>query len=162
MERSSEIASKPAALVSSFGKAEPSLLDFSETGNKGSGLGIDFARSLHLNLHRIFPEFGEEQITKGSHLEKVCLVRDGVGRDNISDFVTNLIKDFLCRYTQSIAEEVLDIDRRREVAISKAVFNYTTEVWEPKRYVLPWIDNDYVVLTPKDLLTRDDNWINKR
>jgi len=144
-----------------FPEVKQTWLGFSETGNKGSGLGIDFARSLHLNLHRIFLEFGEEQITKGSHREKVCLVRDGVGRDNVSDFVTNLIKDFLCRYTQSIAEEVLDVDRRREVAISKAVFNFTTEVWEPKRYILPWIDNDYVVLTPKDLLTRDDNWINK-
>ena len=62
-----------------FPEVKQTWLGFSETGNKGSGLGIDFARSLHQNLHRIFPEFGEEQITKGSHLEKVCLIRDGVG-----------------------------------------------------------------------------------
>ena len=26
---------------------------------------------------------------------------------------------------------------------------------------MPWADNDYVILSPKDLLTRDENWINK-
>jgi hypothetical protein len=144
-----------------FPEVKQTWLGFSEAGNEGRGLGIDFARALHQNLHHIFPEFGEEQITKGSHLEKVCLVGDGVGRDNISDFVTDLIKDFLCTYTQSIAEDLLEDHQRRDVAIGKAVFNYTMEVWEPRRYVLPWIDNDYVVLTPKDLLTRDDTWINR-
>jgi hypothetical protein len=144
-----------------FPEVKQTWLGFSEAGNEGRGLGIDFARALHENLHHIFPEFGEEQITKGSHLEKVCLVGDGVGRDNISDFVTNLIKEFLCTYTQSIAEDLLEDHQKRDVAIGKAVFNYTTEVWEPRRYVLPWIDNDYVVLTPKDLLTGDDTWINR-
>lgn len=32
---------------------------------------------------------------------------DGVGRDNISDFTTNLILDFLCRYTEVFAAEYL-------------------------------------------------------
>ena len=41
------------------------------------------------------------------------------------------------------------------------MFNYETEVWEPRTYTLPWIDNDYVILSPKELLTRDENWINK-
>jgi hypothetical protein len=130
-------------------------------GNDGRGLGIDFARALHENLHKLFPEFGTEKITHGSHLEKVCLIREGVGRDNISDFVTNLIKDFLCTYTAIFAEKHLSAAQRRSVAVSNAIFNYETEVWEPKHYSLPWIDGDYVVLSPKDLLTRDENWINK-
>ena len=84
-----------------FPEVKQAWLGFSLAGNQGSGLGINFARALHENLHQLFPEFGAEKITRGSHLEKVCLIRDGVGRDNISDFVTNLIKDFLCGYTET-------------------------------------------------------------
>ena len=37
---------------------------------------------------------------KGKHLEKVCLLKEGVGKDNISDFITNLVKPYLCAYTE--------------------------------------------------------------
>src|SRR5580704_10059503 len=82
-----------------FPEVKQLWLGFSMTGNSGSGLGSDFAKALHENLNVIFSNFGSEQITKGSHLEKVCLVRDGVGRDNISDFTANLIKEYLLTYT---------------------------------------------------------------
>ncbi len=144
-----------------FPEVKQTWLGFSVSGNEGSGLGIDFARALHENLHRLFPEFGAEKITKGSHLEKVCLIREGVGKDNISDFVTNLIKDFLCSYTEAFALQHLKSDQVRVVAINNAVFNYETEAWESRNYSLPRIDGDYVILSPKDLLTRDENWINK-
>jgi len=35
-------------------------------------------------------------------------------------------------------------------------------VWQRRQFTLPWIGGDYVILTPKDMLTRDENWINKR
>jgi hypothetical protein len=144
-----------------FPEVKQTWLGFSLKGNQGSGLGIDFARALHENLHRLFPEFGAEKITKGSHLEKVCLIREGVGRDNISDFVTNLIKEFLCSFTEAFVRTHLTADQVRTVWIKNAVFNYEVEVWESKKHTLPWIDSDYVILCPKDLLTRDENWINK-
>ena len=96
-----------------------------------------------------------------SHLEKVCLVKDGVGRDNISDFTTNLIKDFLCSFTQDFAQKHLPASATRTVAVAKAVFNYETHSWEPRSYGLPWANGDYVILTPRDMLTRDHNWINR-
>ena len=65
--------------------------------------GIDFARALHSSLQILFPEFGSESVTKRSHMEKVCLISEGVGRDNISDFTTNLIKGYLLQYTQAFA-----------------------------------------------------------
>jgi len=144
-----------------FPEVKQTWLGFSQVGNRGSGLGLDFAEALHENLHKLFPEFGSEKITKSSHLEKVCLIRDGVGRDNISDFTTNLIKNSLCEYTQQFAIANLKEEQRRVASISNAVFNYDTEVWEPKTYTLPWFNGDYVLLTPKDILTRDENWINK-
>ncbi len=144
-----------------FPEVKQNWLGFSISGNGGTGLGIDFARALHGNLHKLFPDFGAEKITQGSHLEKVCLISDGVGRDAISDFTTNLITDFLCRYTQTFAMANIGKANLRTVAVNRARFNYHTEVWESAKYTLPWADRDYVILTPKDILTRDENWINK-
>jgi hypothetical protein len=53
-----------------FKEVKQTWLGFSKANNSGSGLGMDFARSLHSNLHRLFPDFGVERITKGSHLRK--------------------------------------------------------------------------------------------
>lgn len=152
------------ALLSSwycFREVKQNWLGFSVSGNGGTGLGMDFARALHSNLNSLFSDFGEEQITEGSHLEKVCLISEGVGRDNISDFTTNLIKDYLCRYTQEFATRHLKPGDVRKVPVSKARFNYETEFWERVMYDLPWVNGDFVILTPKDILTRDENWINK-
>ncbi len=144
-----------------FPEVKQNWLGFSLVGNGGSGLGINFARELHRNLGAVFSDFGGESITEGSHLEKVCLIADGVGRDNISDFVTNLIQDFLCRYTEVFAREHLNGGHVRDVAIERAVFNYNTESWQRRTYRLPWYDGDFIILTPKDMLTRDDTWISR-
>ncbi len=145
-----------------FPEVRQNWLGFSLIGNGGSGLGIGFARELHRNLVAVFSNFGGEIITESSHLEKVCLIADGVGRDNISDFVTNLIQDFLCRYTETFALKYLSEDQIRDVPIDRAVFNYETESWQRRTYRLPWHDGDFIILTPKDMLTRDDTWINRR
>jgi hypothetical protein len=144
-----------------FPEVEQNWLGFSKAGNAGHGLGIDFARALHQSLHTLFADLGSERITKGTHLEKVCLIREGVGRDNISDFVTNLIKGYLCLYTQEFALVNIDSAMLKEIAVRDAEFNYETETWETRVYALPWSDGDFVLLTPKDLLTRDENWINR-
>ena len=110
-----------------FPEVRQTWLGFTETGNRGSGLGSQFASALHENLHKLFGNFGREKITKGSHLEKLCLIRDRVGKDNIIDFTTNLIKGFLCEYTQAFAVEKIDKSLRRKVPVEKSFFNYSTE-----------------------------------
>jgi hypothetical protein len=144
-----------------FREVKQNWLGFSLKGNRGHGLGMDFARALHRNLNTVFRDFGEETITKSSHLEKLCLIRDGVGRDNISDFTTNLIKDFLCEYTQTFAQHHVSPTLRAVVSVPKAVFSYETRRWLPKNYDLPQHDGDFVLLTPRDILTKDDTWINR-
>lgn len=144
-----------------FSEVKQNWLGFSITGNSGTGLGMKFARSLHYNLTKQLQDFGQETISTGSHLEKVCLLEKGVGRDNISDFTTNLILDFLCSYTQNFADKHLTSDKIGKFLINKAVFNYATESWERRSYRLPKVNGDYVILTPKDILTRDENWINR-
>jgi len=144
-----------------FPEVRQNWLGFSLRGNGGTGLGKDFADSLRANLQTLFANFGHESITKSSHIEKVCLVRDGVGRDNISDFTTNLVKDYLCRYTEEFALKHIAAPLRKKVWVQKEHFNYDTQSWGSAQYELPYIGGDFVLLTPKDMLTRDENWINR-
>jgi hypothetical protein len=144
-----------------FPEVRQNWLGFSRRGNRGSGLGSQFAQELHQNLHRVFADFGSERVTRGSHLEKLCLFSDGVGRDHISDFTTNLIKGFLLTYTQSFTKEHIHPSLRMRVRVPRVRFNYSTESWESDAFDLPSFDRDYVMLTPKDMLTKDETWINR-
>lgn len=144
-----------------FSEVRQNWLGFSESGNDGRGLGPKFARALNRNLSAVFSDFGRERITRGSHLEKLTLIDSGVGRDNISDFTTNLIKGFLLDYSQTFAQRHLRKEFRRQFAVDRVRFNYATEVWESANYDLPRFGEDYVLLTPKDILTKDENWIDR-
>jgi hypothetical protein len=144
-----------------FPEVKQNWLGFSLSGNRGRGLGRKFAYALHANLGQLFKSFGEEKITKGSHLEKLCLISDGVGRDNISDFTNNLIHRFLLDFTEKFAKRYIDPHLRRQFTVGKVLFNYETETWESGTYDLPCFQGDYVLLTPRDILTKDETWINK-
>ena len=144
-----------------FREVKQTWLGYSKSGNKGRGLGEDFAKALHGNLARVFASFGTEKITRGSHLEKLCLIADGVGKDSISDFTTNLIKPALLAFTQRFALAHLRPDQRKRVSVPKARFNYETGTWAPAQFELPYARDGYVILTPLDMLTKDDVWINR-
>lgn len=144
-----------------FPEVSQNWLGFSRKGNRGSGLGPDFAAALHHNLHQVFRDFGSETITRGSHLEKLCLLGGGVGRDHLSDFTTNLIKGYLLEYTQAFAREYVDPKLRRTFAIDKVSFDYEARRWRRGQYDLPMFLDDYVLLTPKEILTKDEAWINR-
>ncbi|MGI6443943.1 MAG: hypothetical protein ACOX06_02955 [Candidatus Dojkabacteria bacterium] len=144
-----------------FSEVKQNWFGYSKAGNVGRGLAGDFARSLNENLHHVFTNFSEETITKSSHLEKLCLIKEGVGKDSISDFTTNLIKDYLLSYTEKYAKDNISTRMCKNVLVSRALFNYETESWETREYNLPFYNGDYVLLTPKDLLTKENTWINK-
>lgn len=143
-----------------FPEVKQNWLGFTQEGNSGSGLGLKFAIALNKNLGVIFSDFGEERVTEDSHLEKLCLINSGVGKDNISDFTTNLIKEYLLSYTREFALKYLDKSYLKDFMVSRVRFNYTTETWESDRFTLPTINGEYVLLTPKDMLTKDDTFMN--
>ena len=156
----------------SFKEVKQNWLGFTVDGNDGKGLGPKFAKALHEALGDILDNFGEETITSSSHLEKVALIQNGVGRDNISDFTTNLIKHYLLTFTEGFAKAHLKPNQVKKVRVPRAAFNYNTETWATREYTLPWIEArlgadcapltaDYVILSPLDLLTKDDTWINQ-
>jgi hypothetical protein len=144
-----------------FSEISQNWLGFAGSGNQGRGLGRGFAAALNENLGNIFGSFGKETVTKGSHLEKLCLIREGVGRDCISDFTNNLILEFLLEYTQAFAVKHIAPQLRHKFTVPRVRFNYDTETWESASFDLPRHGNTYVLLTPRDLLTKDDTWINK-
>lgn len=144
-----------------FKEVKQNWLGFSQFGNNGSGLGHEFAVSLYGNLGTVFRSFGEEEITKGHHLEKLSLFDSGVGRDHVSDFTVNLTKRFLLEYTQRFALEHLEPGQRGTFKVPKVWFNYDTESWASEQYELPFYLGDFVILTPKDILTKDEEWINR-
>lgn len=143
-----------------FPEVKQSWLGYTFFGNDGRGLGPAFARALYESLGTILQGFGTEQISQSSHLEKLTLIHPGVGRDNISDFATNLIKHYLLDYTEQFARAHLKPEHCRDVAVTRAWFNYQTHSWATKTYYLPYRNGDYVLLTPMNLLTRDETWIN--
>lgn len=144
-----------------FHEVHQNCLGFCESGNRGVGLGLGFASALSQNLGDLFKDFGQEQVTRGSHLEKLMLIRGGVGKDKISDFTTNLIKGFLVRYTEAFAIKHVPEAKRKRVSVSHVEFDYNFGSWKSGIFDLPWLNGDYILLTPEDILTKDDTWINK-
>ena len=143
-----------------FPEVKQNWFGYSKVGNSGSGLGKNFGQSMSSSMHIVFDDLGKERITQSTHLEKAGLFEIGVGKDNISDFTTNLIKEFLLSYTETFAIENIDTKFLRKINVAKVYFDYNLERWMPKEFTLPYLDKDYVILTPRDILTKDDNWIN--
>jgi hypothetical protein len=143
-----------------FHEVKQNWLGYSTLGNAGSGLGLDFAKSFSSNLKIVFDDLGDERITMSSHLEKAGLFEIGVGTDNISDFTCNLIKEYLLDYTQNFAQAHISNSYLKQFKVEKVYFDYELERWMPKEFTLPFYNDNYVLLTPKDILTKDDTWIN--
>jgi len=143
-----------------FSEVKQNWLGYSISGNKGSGLGMKFGETMSSNMHKVYNDLNNEIITTTSHIEKVGLFQLGVGRDNISDFSCNLIKSFLLNYTQTFALKYLKKEQTRKVNVDKVYFDYKLERWCPQIFTLPYYNNDHIILTPKDILTKDENWIN--
>ncbi len=132
-----------------FKEVKQNWLGFTVLGNEGHALGAKFASALHGSLGSILKDFGTEKVTRGSHLEKLCLIQGGVGRDSISDFTTNLIKNYLLEYAQRFAKAHLDPKYCRNFSVPRTVFNYATESWETRTFYLPSTGRDFVLLTPR-------------
>lgn len=143
-----------------FSEVKQNWFGYSKVGNSGSGLGEKFGKAMSSSMHIVFDDLGKEQVTQTSHLEKAGLFEIGVGKDNISDFTTNLIKHYLLTYTEVFAKKHIDKSLLQIVKVDKVYFDYELERWMPKEFTLPFIFGDYVLLTPRDILTKDDNWIN--
>lgn len=144
-----------------FSEVKQNYLGFSSSGNRGHGLGSKFAHTLKANLSDLLHAFGDEKLTKTAHFEKLCLISEGVGRDTISDFTTNLIKNYLLTYTQEFAKNHIAPKYRKLLRVERVRYDEQLGIWVIGEFDLPIFQNDYVILTPKDMLTREDTWISR-
>lgn len=132
-------------------------------GNKGSALDIEFGKFLYNNIKFVLRT---NDIPNGEHAEKIMLLYEGSGRDKISDMTVNLIKGFLCEYTQTFAKKYLKKSDCGIFYVEKADFNYETESFITKEYYLPFVINEkgedeFILLTPSDILRRNEPSINR-
>lgn len=144
-----------------FPEVKQNWFGYSKSGNSGRGLGPSFAGSLKVNFAGVFSDFGSEASGR-THLGKLTLIKHGVGKDQISDFTCNLIHGFLAEYTEAFAIKYISPEKLQKFTLPKAEFNYVTETWKSKRYMLPRFGGDYVLLTPIDILTKDEAWISHK
>ncbi|WP_304509167.1 hypothetical protein [Anaerotignum sp.] len=146
-----------------FSEVPNNWLGYSLVGNKGLALGHKFADFL---FHNIGFALDTNGISKSPHIEKTMLLYEGSGKDKISDLTVNLIKFFLCEYTEAFAKEYINPDLCRIFPVERAFFNYETESFVSKEYLLPFVYNkkgqvEYVLLTPFDILREDEPSINR-
>lgn len=149
-----------------FPEVEQTWLGYSRNGNKGRGLGTKFAKELNKNLSEIFSDLQDTKITKSPHLEKLCLVADRVGADTISDFTLNLIKKYLVTYTQEFCKKNVNSKFLTDFRINKLEFDFKKGIWIDGVAKLPFVYNkkkmkEYVLLTPRDILVKEEDWISK-
>lgn len=158
-----ELSPKDINAWFNFSEVPNNWLGYSMKGNKGLALGIKYAKFLYGNIGFALDTHG---ISKGQHIEKVMLLYEGSGKDKISDLIVNLIKKFLCEYTETFAKKYINPNLCKTLPVDKAYFNYNTESFVSKEYMLPYIYNEkgkieYVLLTPFDILREDEPSIEK-
>lgn len=146
-----------------FPEIKQNWLGVSKFGNEGHGLGKKFAKNIIKSFNGFYRSFGDEDISSETHIEKLTILNPGIGRDFISDFTTNLIQDYLLEYTQTFALQYLQPNQIREFSVN-SIFNKEYKRWMPKKYKLPYLyleeKGDFIILTPLDILTKDEAAIN--
>ena len=146
-----------------FPEIRQNWLGLSRWGNKGKGLGPKFAKNLISAFNGFYRNFGKETVSDTSHIEKLTLVGSGIGRDFISDFTTNLMFEFLLEYTEGFARQNLS-EHQRDTFTLRCHFDSELMVWQPRSFELPYFykgdrEEDFILLTPVDLLTKDEAFI---
>lgn len=147
-----------------FSEVPNNWLGYSLAGNKGLALGGSYANFLYKNIAFAIDTHG---ISQSQHIEKIMLLYDGSGKDKISDLAVNLMKGFLCEYTEEFSSKYINKKFLEKFPVDKAYFNYETESFVSKEYTLPYVYDEkgrkeYVLLTPYDILREDEPAINRK
>jgi len=142
-----------------FKEVKQNWFGYARYGNGGHALGMDFAKELNEILRNYLLDFGNVQKRPTSRIEQLCLFNQGRGPDNISDFTVCLVKTFLLEYTQKFSQDYLSKAKCEIYNISRAYFNYKEQKWENKEYYLPTFKNNFVLLTPSDIIRKDESFV---
>jgi len=137
-------------------------LGYSKESNKGTGLSTNFSLELFDKIDSLFNSKHSD-----SHIEKIFLFSERTSCDRISDLITNLILDFLCKYTMDFTKKYISdsskIDTFSTIEIKQE--NGRPYTGPPKEYILPFITKitkyknkppkitkEPILLTPKNIV----------
>lgn len=146
-----------------FKEIRNNWLGLSIKGNKGSAIGWQYGEALFENIENIIDT---HNVSSSIHFEKLCLFEEGIGKDKISDFTTNILLADFAKYTEKFARDNISSNLCKEFRIDKAYYDFDKDLFVPQTFYLPFIINEkgkeeYVLLTPKDILRVNENEINK-
>lgn len=141
-----------------FKEPKQNWFGFSEYGNSGRGLNKDFADRFYINLKKHLSYIEDENF---SHFEELIIFEEGFGKDSISDFTTKLILPFLLDLTEKFAKNYIDENLCNRFLIEKAYFDFEKEEWCDKEYYLPSYNNDFIILTPTDIIVENDDFLSR-
>jgi hypothetical protein len=146
-----------------FSEVKNNWLGYSLAGNGGLALGDEYAKFLYDNIKFAI---STNNISQSVHIEKIMLLYKGSGKDKISDLTVNLIKKYLLEYTQAFANSYIRPELKKRLFVERAYFNYETESFVSEEYILPYYVNskgedEYILLTPVDILREDEPSINR-
>lgn len=143
-----------------FKEPSQNWLGYTKYGNAGYGLRQTFADSLFENMSKYMQNFGYEEITDSSHIEKLFLFDEGFSMDSVSDFTTRLIYPFLLAYTENFSREYINRKYCKTHMVENAYFDFQKKEWCSKEYYLPTFkEDDYIILVPEDILVQDELFI---
>jgi len=135
-----------------FKEVPENLLGYSNYGSKGSGMGKAFSQEVFNAMIELI-DMGLEDI--GSYLSTFEMFVEGIGRDRISDMISNILKEDLITYTRKICIE-------HKIPVTHFLINnYSYDKvlgWTPKRVDLPknpYEKNQAILLVPKEFLRAD-------
>lgn len=141
-----------------FKEPKQNWFGFSEYGNSGRGLNKDFADKFYVNLKKHLSYIEDENF---SHFEELIIFEEGFGKDSVSDFTTKLILPFLLDLTEKFAKNYIDESLCNRFLIKKAYFDFEKEEWCDKEYYLPSYNNDFIILTPTDIIVENDDFLSR-
>lgn len=145
-----------------FKEIKNNWLGVSKKGNVGSALGFEFGQELYNHINQVCEN---NNVSNTIHIEKMFLLNKGVGKDKISDMVTNILLEFLVEYTEQFAKLYINSNQCQIFSVPKCKFNYDDEIFVDKKAYLPFIINkkgkkEFVLLTPSSILRKEEQEIN--
>lgn len=138
---------RAVGLMSNLREPKETFLGVSQGAPQGRGVGRGQAQQL-IGAIRQSRAFATGLL---SDLSEMALYVEGIDKDKISDLTTNIIRGLLAEYTAQQCE-LYDIETRRY--IGPPMWDINRDNWISKELMLPYIDEDPVLLVPKYIVRR--------
>jgi hypothetical protein len=138
---------RAVALMSNLREPRETFLGVSKGIPKGRGVGRGQAQQLIAAIRQ------SRAYATGllSDLSEMALYVEGIDKDKISDLTTNIIRSLLAEYTTQQCE-LHDIKMRHH--IGAPMWDMRRRNWVSKELMLPYIQDDAVLLVPKYIVRR--------